>query len=59
MPHGRPFGPRHLSHADDCALTTKERRYHDPTRPLARPCLYGIATNLVGQHRRAEARPAV
>ena len=28
-----------------------ERRYHD-----ARPWLYGIATNLVAQHRREEAR---
>jgi len=32
------------------------RGRYDPTRPDARPWLYGIATNLVGRHRRAEVR---
>jgi RNA polymerase sigma-70 factor, ECF subfamily len=33
-----------------------KRRRYDPGRPDARPWLYGIATNLVGQHRREEIR---
>lgn len=32
------------------------RRQYDPARRDARPWLYGIATNLVGQHRRDELR---
>ena len=32
------------------------RGRYDRTRPDARPWLYGIATNLVGRHRRAEVR---
>jgi RNA polymerase sigma factor (sigma-70 family) len=32
------------------------RERYDPTRPDARPWLYGIAVNLIGRHRRAEAR---
>jgi len=37
------------------AAFAKRHRY-DLAHPDARPWLYGIATNLVGQHRRAEAR---
>lgn len=34
-----------------------ERRHtFDPTRPTARPWLYGIATNLIARSRRSEAR---
>jgi RNA polymerase sigma factor (sigma-70 family) len=46
--------------ADDLVAETflvafgKRQRY-DPARADARPWLYGIATNLVGQHRRDEA----
>jgi RNA polymerase sigma factor (sigma-70 family) len=47
--------------ADDLVAETflvafgKRQRY-DHSRPDARPWLYGIATNLVGQHRRGEAK---
>lgn len=47
--------------ADDLVAETflaafgKRKRY-DTTRPDARPWLYGIATNLVGQHRRDEVK---
>lgn len=47
--------------ADDLVAETfltafdKRQRYH-VDRPDARPWLYGIATNLVGRHRREEAR---
>jgi RNA polymerase sigma-70 factor (ECF subfamily) len=38
-------------------LTAFDQRHrYDPERPDARPWLYGIATNLVGRHRRAEVR---
>jgi RNA polymerase sigma-70 factor (ECF subfamily) len=33
-----------------------QRQRYDPDRADARPWLYGIATNLVGRHRRAEVR---
>lgn len=33
-----------------------KRKRYDPTRGDARPWLYGIATNLVSRHRRAEVR---
>jgi RNA polymerase sigma factor (sigma-70 family) len=47
--------------ADDVAAGTflaafSNRHRYDLTRRDARPWLYGIATNLVGQHRRDEAR---
>ncbi|MFI7013730.1 RNA polymerase sigma factor [Streptomyces sp. NPDC050164] len=42
--------------AETFVIAFQRRHHYDPTRPLARPWLYGIATNLVGQHRRAEAR---
>jgi RNA polymerase sigma-70 factor (ECF subfamily) len=34
----------------------EKRRTYDPDRPVARPWLYGIATNLLARHRRTEAR---
>ena len=47
--------------ADDLVAETflaafRKRRRYDVTRSDARPWLYGIATNLVGQHRREEIR---
>lgn len=47
--------------ADDLLAETfltafAKRVSYDPARPDARPWLYGIATNLVGQHRRDEVR---
>ena len=38
------------------AIAFAQRRRYDPSREDAAPWLYGIATNLVGGHRRAEAR---
>jgi RNA polymerase sigma-70 factor, ECF subfamily len=45
--------------ADDVAAETfleafRQRERYDVDRPYARPWLYGIATNLVGRHRRQE-----
>jgi RNA polymerase sigma-70 factor (ECF subfamily) len=34
----------------------EKRATYDCTRPVARPWLYGIATNLLARHRRTEAR---
>jgi RNA polymerase sigma-70 factor (ECF subfamily) len=47
--------------ADDIAAETfliafDRRRSYDVTRPDARPWLYGIASNLISRHRRAEVR---
>ncbi|TDD80474.1 RNA polymerase sigma factor [Actinomadura rubrisoli] len=47
--------------ADDIAAETfhiafRRRRTYDLTRGNARPWLYGIATNLIGRHRRDEVR---
>ncbi|WP_157248562.1 RNA polymerase sigma factor [Nonomuraea typhae] len=47
--------------ADDLAAETflvafRKRRTFDPGRGAVRPWLYGIATNLVAQHRRSETR---
>ncbi|WP_307796699.1 RNA polymerase sigma factor [Actinomadura barringtoniae] len=47
--------------ADDLAAETfhiafRRRRSYDLTRENARPWLYGIATNLIGRHRRDEMR---
>lgn len=47
--------------ADDIAAETflaafRRRERFDPARGAVRPWLYGIATNLVGQHRRGERR---
>lgn len=43
-----------LAEAFLVAFSKRER--YDTSRPDARPWLYGIATNLVGQHRREEVR---
>jgi RNA polymerase sigma factor (sigma-70 family) len=47
--------------ADDVAaetflITFDRRERYDLSRPDARPWLYGIASNLISRHRRAEAR---
>ncbi|MBE8475012.1 RNA polymerase sigma factor [Streptomyces justiciae] len=42
--------------AETFVVAFQERRRYDLTRLHARPWLYGIVTNLVGRHRRAEAR---
>lgn len=34
----------------------RQRHRYQPSQPDARPWLYGIATNLIGRHRRAEVR---
>jgi RNA polymerase sigma factor (sigma-70 family) len=62
-PHIQRYLARRLGQqvADDLlgeaflAAFSKRDRY-DSSRPDARPWLYGIATNLVGQHRREEVR---
>jgi RNA polymerase sigma factor (sigma-70 family) len=41
---------------DTFVAAFRRRHSYDLSRPDARPWLYGIATNLVGEHRRAEAR---
>ncbi|WP_433179353.1 RNA polymerase sigma factor [Actinoallomurus sp. CA-150999] len=48
-------------HADDIVAETflvafRRRASYDTTRPMARPWLYGIATNLLARHRREEER---
>lgn len=62
-PHLRRYLARRLGDqvADDLVAETfltafDKRERYDRARPDARPWLYGIATNLVGQHRRQEAR---
>jgi RNA polymerase sigma-70 factor (ECF subfamily) len=42
--------------AETFLLAFRHRDRYDPARPDARPWLYGIATNLIGRHRRAEIR---
>ena len=42
--------------ADTFLIAFAKRAKFDPARPDARPWLYGIATNLVARHRRAEVR---
>ncbi|MFJ8858623.1 RNA polymerase sigma factor [Streptomyces sp. NPDC102451] len=42
--------------AETFVIAFQQRRGYDLTRPHARPWLYGIVTNLVRGHRRAEAR---
>lgn len=42
--------------AETFVIAFQRRRRYDPSQPHARPWLYGIATNLVGRHRRTEAR---
>ncbi|WP_330277076.1 RNA polymerase sigma factor [Lentzea sp. NBC_00516] len=62
-PHIQRYLARRLGQqvADDLLAETflvafSKRGRYDPSRPDARPWLYGIATNLVGQHRREEVR---
>jgi RNA polymerase sigma factor (sigma-70 family) len=42
--------------AETFLLAFRQRDSYDQTRRDARPWLYGIATNLIGHHRRAEIR---
>lgn len=42
--------------AETFAVAFRTRRRYDQARPDARPWLYGIATNLIRQHRRVERR---
>ncbi|MET8745623.1 RNA polymerase sigma factor [Streptomyces sp. NPDC004728] len=42
--------------AETFVIAFQQRRRYDLSRAQARPWLYGIVTNLVGEHRRAEAR---
>lgn len=59
--HG--YVARRVGHdaADDLAAETflaafRQRQRFDPARGTVRPWLYGIATNLIGLHRRSEKR---
>jgi RNA polymerase sigma factor (sigma-70 family) len=42
--------------AETFLLAFRQRDRYDQDRPDARPWLYGISTNLIGRHRRAEIR---
>lgn len=42
--------------AETFVIAFQRRRRYDPSHAHARPWLYGIATNLIGRHRRDEAR---
>ena len=42
--------------AETFLLAFQQRDRYDPDRPDARPWLYGIATHLIGRHRRSEVR---
>ena len=62
-PHIQRYVVRRLgaSAADDVVAETfltafRQRSRYQRDRPDARPWLYGIATNLIGRHRRAEIR---
>ncbi len=62
-PHIQRYVVRRLGQdaADDIVAETfllafRQRHSYDQTRADARPWLYGIATNLIGRHRRAEIR---
>jgi RNA polymerase sigma factor (sigma-70 family) len=62
-PHIQRYVVRRLGRdaADDIVAETflvafGQRNRYDPVRADARPWLYGIATNLIGRHRRAEVR---
>jgi len=62
-PHIQRYVARRLGPdaADDIVAETfllafRQRDRYDQDRPDARPWLYGIATNLIGRHRRAEVR---
>jgi RNA polymerase sigma factor (sigma-70 family) len=49
-------GPAEDALAETFVIAFQHRRRYDLSRPHARPWLYGIATNVVGRHRRTEAR---
>jgi RNA polymerase sigma factor (sigma-70 family) len=62
-PHIQRYVVRRLGPdpADDIVAETflqafRQRDRYDQARPDARPWLYGIATNLIGHHRRSEIR---
>src|SRR6516165_4416541 len=62
-PHIQRYVVRRLGQdaADDIVAETfllafRQRNSYDQTRTDARPWLYGIATNLIGRHRRTEIR---
>ena len=62
-PHIQRYVTRRLGpdEADDIVAETfllafRQRERYDQSRADARPWLYGIATNLIGHHRRAEVR---
>jgi RNA polymerase sigma factor (sigma-70 family) len=62
-PHIQRYVTRRLGPdaADDIVAETfllafRQRDRYDPARADARPWLYGIATNLIGRHRRTEVR---
>jgi len=42
--------------ADTFLVAFRGRKGYDPSRPSARPWLYGIATNLIRRHKRVEVR---
>jgi RNA polymerase sigma-70 factor (ECF subfamily) len=54
----RRLGPENAEDvsAETFTVAFRNRGRYDLNRPDARPWLYGIATNLIGQHRRAERR---
>ncbi|WP_307796817.1 RNA polymerase sigma factor [Actinomadura barringtoniae] len=54
----RRLGPEAAEDVSAEVFTTafQARKRYDPARTDARPWLYGIATNLISQHRRAERR---
>jgi RNA polymerase sigma factor (sigma-70 family) len=49
-------GPAEDIVAEAFLLAFRQRDRYDQERPNALPWLYGIATNLIGRHRRAEVR---
>lgn len=58
---GRRLGSARLATADDVTSETflvafRKRNGYDLSRADARPWLYGIASNLIGKHRRTELR---
>jgi DNA-directed RNA polymerase specialized sigma24 family protein len=58
---GRRLGVAHLATADDVTSETflvafRKRKGYDLSRSDARPWLYGIASKLIGKHRRTEVR---
>src|SRR5579863_1015341 len=54
----RRVGPQYAEDlvAETFLVAFRRRQTYDSSQRDARPWLYGIATNLIGQHRREEAR---